>query len=556
MNRHQGPTSIDFPGEIGPFLACGDGSLLAIYEEGRKPEQWNDLSIPQYMYCRRSYDNGVTWDEPQVIASHPEEGRLCNSFGLFADANGHVHHLYLLLLNWDEHIPYEDRIIEMKHIRSSDHGRTWSEPATVDYGHSYTGSINNATVLDSGRIVVSFSYMTRRKNGRFTTTAMLSDDHGQTWRLSNSNLFLDNGGGHIETGAVEPVTIELPDGRIWLVVRTQAGKLYESYSSDAGENWSELAPTGFVSSNSPAGLLRLRDGRVLMCWNHCNGEPIHHGISYARQAIVAAICGHDGVWRGYRQVVGMKREYDARRMFCYPWMVELADGSVLVGYYDAHLSHPGTQTFRIVRFDLEWLVALQAEERLAEDNHSLTLSQSGVERNALPDGAHALRIVHQGADPGVGATWNFPLAIRGEVELQVRIGSANTSGGIYVGLAASFLSPDSKQSGMFRLKIERDGRLAAQYANEGPYLALENALLPAGEWVTLRLGWDCAHEYAVVHVNGTFAGALSQLEQGHALSFVRLHAAEAGSGIEVSGMRMSGSPLASPGGTAEGAKPA
>lgn len=556
MNHHQGPISIGIQGEIGPFLACLDGSLLAIYEEGRSAKQWKDTSIPQYMYCRRSYDNGLTWGEPQVIASHPEEGRLANSFGLFADANGHVHHLYLLLLNWDEHIPYEDRIIEMKHIRSCDHGRTWSEPETVDYGHSYTGSINNATVLGSGRIVVSFSYMTKRKTGRFTTTAMLSDDHGQTWRLSNSNLFLDNGGAHSETGAVEPVTIELPDGRIWMVVRTQSGKLYETYSSDAGENWSELAPTGFVSSNSPAGLLRLRDGRVLMCWNHGKGEPIHHGISYARQAIVAAICGYDGVWRGYRQVAGMKREYDARRLLCYPWMVELADGSVLVGYYDTHFSHFGTQTFRVVRFDPEWLVAQQTEERFAEDNHSLTLSQSGAERNALPDGAHALRIAQTDAASGAGATWNFPLAHRGELELQVRIGSAGTSGGIYVGLSESFLHPDTKQSGMFRLKVERDGRLAVQYANEGPYLALECAPLPAGEWVALRLRWECAHEYAVVHVNGAFAGTLSQLEQGHALSFVRLHAEEAGAGIEVSGMRMSGSPLALPGGTAEGANPA
>ena len=45
--------------------------------------------------------------------------------------------------------------------------------------------------------------------------------------------------------------IELRDGRLWMLMRTQTGFLYESFSRDQGENWSEAGPSRFISSSSP-----------------------------------------------------------------------------------------------------------------------------------------------------------------------------------------------------------------------------------------------------------------------------------------------------------------
>ncbi|WP_167859463.1 sialidase family protein [Paenibacillus cymbidii] len=536
MSTMQAPQSINVSGKIGPFITLEDGTILSIYAEGREHSDWNNTSVPQHLYSRLSFDNGDTWGEPRMIASHPGIGAVALPYALFADTIGQLHQIYCVYRNWDKHVPYVDRIVEMWGIRSADQGNTWSEPQQIDYGHSYTGSINNVTVLGSGRIVMSFSYLTRRQTGCFTSTAIFSDDHGQTWKHSTSDLVLDNGGGHSESGAVEPVTVELPDGRIWMVIRTQTGRLYESFSVDGGESWSDMQQTSFVSSNSPAGLLRLRDGRILMCWNHGKGEPIHHGISYARQSLVAAICGDDGTWRGYRQIVGMKREHDVKQLFCYPWMTELPDGSVLVGYYDVNLANfMGTLVFKAVRIRPEWVVEPEAQTHFADHMHDLAVTNEGVEVIALSAEANALRIAKVDAGKPAGATWNFPIAGKGELTLHVKI-NRTPFGGTYVSLGESFLLPHNREGGLFRLKIEADGRLAVQYANEGPYVLLERGQLPADEWAELRIEWDCTYGNAAVSVNGVFANTLPQLEQGDGISYVRLFAAEVGEGIQVGSM--------------------
>ena len=56
----------------------------------------------------------------------------------------------------------------------------------------------------------------------------------------------------------------LPDGRIWMLIRTQTGYLYELFSDD-GSRWTVPQPTPFVSSSSPAAVLTLADGRHPSC---------------------------------------------------------------------------------------------------------------------------------------------------------------------------------------------------------------------------------------------------------------------------------------------------
>src|SRR5689334_14169154 len=64
-------------------------------------------------------------------------------------------------------------------------------------------------------------------------------------------------------GADEPAIIQLKDGRVWMLIRTQRGRFYESYSND-GAYWLPALPTKLFSSDSPAGLIRLKDGGILL----------------------------------------------------------------------------------------------------------------------------------------------------------------------------------------------------------------------------------------------------------------------------------------------------
>ena len=68
--------------------------------------------------------------------------------------------------------------------------------------------------------------------------SMFSDDNGNTWHFSDNNIKIAaHTPNNTRYGGVEPALIELTDGRIWMLIRTRLGHLYESYSLDAGSSW-------------------------------------------------------------------------------------------------------------------------------------------------------------------------------------------------------------------------------------------------------------------------------------------------------------------------------
>ena len=149
--------------------------------------------------------------------------------------------------------------------------------------------------------------------------------------------------------------VELADGRIWMVFRTQTGYLFESYSQDQGETWSPARRTAFRSSNSPAALLRLDSGQLVMSWNNEGSYNPVHGVSYSRQALSMAI--HDGSgWKGYRQVSPpVQATDDPGGTMTYSFLVKGSSGAVLVGYNDRR--HVGERVHvRLFEVDPRWLL--------------------------------------------------------------------------------------------------------------------------------------------------------------------------------------------------------
>lgn len=534
MSMLQSPINVTFAGKLGTFVTLQDGVILSIYAEARSPYDWNDTSITQRLFGRRSEDGGLNWGEPEQIFEFPAAPGSIKALDLdhapLLDAEGTLHLYGFRMLNWDAGVPYSERIVEMWHLYSRDGGHSWTGPERIDYGHRYTGSLNAVTQLADGRIVMPFSFMSDRKSGVFVSEVIISDDSGYSWRNAGGDIVIDNGGGALESGAVEPVTVELPDGRVWMVIRTQMGRFYESYSSDGGETWSRPQPTPFISSNAPAGLLRLRNGRILMCWNHCKGEPIRHGISYARQSLVAAIREADGAWRGYREIVRLAPDQDPDHLVCYPWMTETADGKVLVGYLDVSLSDwHGTVQYRTVSIDPSWIAAGCALEQWENGIGVCSHTKAGADLESGADG-NVLRL-HADGEPA-GITWNFPFAVKGALCLRVMMEEG--FGGAYITLGESFLKPGNRQGGTFRFRMEPDGRLAAQYVNEGPYIPLRwSESLVSGQWIDLEIEWDCGMEIARIYANGVLAGVIMQLERGRGASYVRLFADESGGGLRV-----------------------
>src|SRR5260370_24478010 len=84
-----------------------------------------------------------------------------------------------------------------------------------------------------------------------------------------------------------------------MLMRTQRGRFYESFSPD-GAKWSPAKPTTLISSDSPAALLRLKDGKILLFSNACLRYPYAYG---ARNVLHIAVSEDEGrTSPGFREV--------------------------------------------------------------------------------------------------------------------------------------------------------------------------------------------------------------------------------------------------------------
>ena len=186
----------------------------------------------QAMVFVESRDSGVNWSEPTVLKYLPPE--MAGGCAAVRTRDDEVQ-LFMTVGRRisDGNRPAIDRFIDLWHMRSTGGRTQWSEPKRVFEG--YIGSISNALQLDSGRVLIPFgSWIPGSASGPPTgnqfVTVIYSDDDGETFTQSDARLvspcYPNYNGANV--GACEPAVVQLKDGRVWLVMRTQAGVLYLS----------------------------------------------------------------------------------------------------------------------------------------------------------------------------------------------------------------------------------------------------------------------------------------------------------------------------------------
>jgi hypothetical protein len=537
---------LDVDGRLGPITRLADGRVLAVFGEGRPEERRVDASAPQRVLGRFSSDHGRRWSEPKVLFTHPP-GPGASDGGLpLGCGDGTIHifgNRYFDLPTGPNRkaADYFRSRTEMWHAVSRDGGSSWDGPKNIEWGHRYTGAMNSAIQLKSGRILVPFSYLSHeRSTGFFVCDAVYSDDAGKSWRSSRNDIAIDNGGRALESGAVEPVTVELDDGRVWMVIRTQTGYLFESFSDNAGESWSPPQRTIFRASNAPAGVLRLGKGRLALIWNNEIGEPFRHGLSYSRQSLVMAI-REGGIWRGYRELAPPFGARDDQGSARYPYAAETADGAVLVGYPEGGRTSRSIQAadswrdFRLVRVDPSWLLATEAVEDFTRGIANLQLAGTeGVRVAAGTNGGRELFLQKPRADRPAGATWNFPFGRRGELRAILRVEAGFA--GAFFDLSEYFLAPANRQGGAFRWMIGPDMKLKVQYASQGPYLETGperwtvgevESSVQAGRSHELSLRWNCDVNVAELRLDGRYVATFAGIEPARGMNYLRLSSAAA-----------------------------
>ncbi|MCC6694749.1 MAG: exo-alpha-sialidase [Candidatus Hydrogenedentes bacterium] len=192
---------------------------------------------------------------------------------------------------------------------SGDEGKTWGTAKQISPEAKYTGLTNGRCIrLASGRILLEaweggFSY------------CYLSDDEGETWRESQRLKPGD--------GSWEPAAIELKDGRVLMLMRTQLGGQYQSFSSDGGETWTEPVASALVGTAAPVSISRIPEtGDLLAIWNHNPGAS-------SRNPLTAAISKDEGAtWVQFRNI-----EDDPGDAWAYP-AVTWVQNRALLTYFN------------------------------------------------------------------------------------------------------------------------------------------------------------------------------------------------------------------------------
>jgi sialidase-1 len=221
---------------IPAIVATDAGTLLAFAERRDSMEPSSDTGDTDVVLAR-STDRGCTWSAPVVVAARGTD-TVGNPAPVVDRATGAV-----LLLTVDR--PRGGTSLHGLHLqRSTDDGRTWTPYADAGrdlYGlPGWSGGLTGpghalqlTTGPHAGRIVVPIGY---QRDGRKGAYAILSDDHGATWRIGFDSRQDDQ--------RQEGTAAQLADGRVWFSYHEQSPRIpvgegrIAALSSDGGASLS------------------------------------------------------------------------------------------------------------------------------------------------------------------------------------------------------------------------------------------------------------------------------------------------------------------------------
>jgi sialidase-1 len=265
----------------GSIVALKDGSLLCAITEFHESD--SDFA-KAHIIGRSSQDGGRTWSEPRVLQENTG-GLNVMSVTLRRLNNGSLAMFYLQKNSLND--------LRLLVRFSDDEAASFGPPVRITHDEGYHVVNNDRIIqLSSGRLLApAASTPDVEKVNHFLSHCYYSEDNGATWK---------NGKGHVDAdqrGAMEPEVIELNDGRVMMIIRTQLGYIGKSYSSDGGDTWSPMTSLGVKSPEAPATLRRIpATGDLVLIWNNTFTEGAGHGG--LRTPLTAAISKDEGeTWK-------------------------------------------------------------------------------------------------------------------------------------------------------------------------------------------------------------------------------------------------------------------
>ncbi|NNE93307.1 MAG: exo-alpha-sialidase [Verrucomicrobiales bacterium] len=317
---------------MGPFAILPDGNLVTVEDSDNA------------QHAMISKDDGKTWEKFPVFAD-PEKFRISYERALTCTREGTVIVSFMNLVersgwNWQPEIhDSPEANLPNYVVRSTDGGKTWEPPQKMH--DDWTGAIRDMIQLRDGSVVFT-SQMMLHNPGRHAVLTYASPDQGKTWKRSN---IIDLGGIGHHDGAIEASFVQRKDDSLWMLMRTNWGKLWQADSEDGGLNWRPIGPTNLDASSTPPILERLASGRLFLAWNRfhwaetddypaAGGDQQWSGTrtSNNRQELSIAFSDDDGkTWLEPVVIATVKPTDDGkypRKEISYPYVFERRPGEI------------------------------------------------------------------------------------------------------------------------------------------------------------------------------------------------------------------------------------
>jgi predicted neuraminidase len=308
--------------------ALPSGDLMAIWYGGSR-EGASDVAL----FTSRLDSAGGEWSVPERTVdramAEEELDRMVKKVGnavIFPDRSGMLWMVYVSVTigGWS------GSALNVK--TSRDEGRTWSESRrlTLNPFLNISSLVRNKPIYASdGRIGLPVYHELAVAFPQMLWLTPGEDGSVEDYRIRNLSA---------SSGLIQPTLVPLADDRVLMMLRDRGGgrKMHTAYSSDNGWTWSEAEPTGLPNPDAAVDGLRLRDGRILLVYNHA---------ASGRENLRLAISSDEGrSWQPGRVI-----EAAAHQEYSYPCLTEDEHGRI-------HLTYTWKrERIRHVEFNVAWL---------------------------------------------------------------------------------------------------------------------------------------------------------------------------------------------------------
>jgi len=278
-----------------------NGDLFCVFYSGYGHVSTRNAKWPKggRIMAVRSSDNGRNWSKP-VVAIDTDYDDRDPSVACVKDGT--------LLLNW--FTPRPDLKgkgqIAVLLARSTDLGKTWSEPVKLDLESPHWFACSSPVrQLPDGSLILGLYSEDSAKGSAFGATVK-SYDGGKTWK--ELALIGDKAGVSLDA---ETDVVPLKDGKLLAALRSSRVDMHYAVSEDGGKTWGPVQSFGF-KGHCPY-FLRHSSGVILLA-HRVPATSLHWSSDEGK------------TWNGPLRIDLVSGAY--------PSMVELPDGLVYCVYYE------------------------------------------------------------------------------------------------------------------------------------------------------------------------------------------------------------------------------